>query len=154
MVVQQPQVQPQVQQVQPQVQQQTAVPTAQASQIVGSGVQVRAFGAEGFCWQVHVHLRMELDFRRSIVRVMVGSGVRSVKHGLLYPGTLRDQDSPWSQSLGALGWPALLGHICVSQLRSACVVPTSPLNSFIIPLPFSENTSGEESIAVSSLPQL
>uniref|UniRef100_A0A8C8XNT9 Mediator of RNA polymerase II transcription subunit 15 n=1 Tax=Panthera leo TaxID=9689 RepID=A0A8C8XNT9_PANLE len=39
MVVQQPQVQ-QVQQVQPQVQQQTAVPTAQASQIVGSGVQV------------------------------------------------------------------------------------------------------------------
>ncbi|KAF5915637.1 hypothetical protein HPG69_015257 [Diceros bicornis minor] len=40
MVVQQPQVQPQVQQVQPQVQQQTAVPPAQASQIVGSGVQM------------------------------------------------------------------------------------------------------------------
>jgi len=56
MVVQQPQVQPQVQQVQPQVQQQTAVPTAQASQIVGSGVQVRAFAAKGFhsCWQVLV----------------------------------------------------------------------------------------------------
>lgn len=79
MVVQQPQVQ-QVQQVQPQVQQQTAVPTAQASQIVGSGVQVRAFGtqvrafgAKGFCrhWQVHVHLCMELDFRHSTVRVLV-----------------------------------------------------------------------------------
>uniref|UniRef100_A0A8C0T7N5 Mediator complex subunit 15 n=1 Tax=Canis lupus familiaris TaxID=9615 RepID=A0A8C0T7N5_CANLF len=40
MVVQQQQVQPQVQPVQPQVQPQAAVPTAQASQIVGSGVQV------------------------------------------------------------------------------------------------------------------
>ena len=39
MVVQQPQ-------AQPQVQQQTAVPAAQAPQIVGSGVQVRAVRAE------------------------------------------------------------------------------------------------------------
>ncbi|XP_059977732.1 mediator of RNA polymerase II transcription subunit 15 isoform X9 [Lagenorhynchus albirostris] len=44
MVVQQPQVQPQVPQVQPQVPPQTAVPTAQASQIVGPGVQVSQSG--------------------------------------------------------------------------------------------------------------
>uniref|UniRef100_A0A8C6AP89 Mediator of RNA polymerase II transcription subunit 15 n=1 Tax=Monodon monoceros TaxID=40151 RepID=A0A8C6AP89_MONMO len=44
MVVQQLQVQPQVPQVQPQVPPQTAVPTAQASQIVGPGVQVSQSG--------------------------------------------------------------------------------------------------------------
>lgn len=75
MVVQQPQVQPQVQQVQPQVQQQTAVPTAQASQIVGSGVQVRAFAAKGFrsCWQVPVHLCVELDVGHPPMRDLIAS---------------------------------------------------------------------------------
>ncbi|XP_059977726.1 mediator of RNA polymerase II transcription subunit 15 isoform X3 [Lagenorhynchus albirostris] len=47
MVVQQPQVQPQVPQVQPQVPPQTAVPTAQASQIVGPGVQAPTLTRQG-----------------------------------------------------------------------------------------------------------
>ena len=106
MVVQQPQVQ-QVQQVQPQVQQQTAVPTAQASQIVGSGVQVRAFGtqvrafgARGFCrhWQVHVHLCMELDFRHSTVRVLVVWIMGSL-------GASPTGSSRWPAWLGVTGFP-------------------------------------------------
>lgn len=119
MVVQQPQVQPQVQQVQPQVQQQTAVPTAQASQIVGSGVQVRAFAAKGFhsCWQVPVHLCVELDVRHPPVRGLVGSG--AVWEPVL--GVLELASSPWSY-------------------RSP---PTSLQTPSIFPLPsFSENTCG------------
>lgn len=87
MVVQQPQVQSQVQ---PQVQQQTAVPTAQGPQIVGSGVQVRATGAEGVCshQQVCVHLScMELDLWRSVVRVVVGSGPAGKAQGFSLAGT-------------------------------------------------------------------
>lgn len=94
MVVQQPQVQPQVQQVQPQVQQQPAVPTAQASQIVGSGVQVRAFVAKSShnCWQVPVHLCVELDVRHPTVRGLVGSG--AVWEPVL--GVLEVVSSAWS----------------------------------------------------------
>lgn len=62
MVVQQPQ-------VQSPAQPQAAGPAAQASQIVGSGVQVRASGAEGFGTLAGAcHLHTELGCRCSVVR--------------------------------------------------------------------------------------
>ena len=127
MVVQQPQVQPQVQQVQPQVQQQTAVPTAQASQIVGSGVQVRAFAVKGLhsCWQVPVHLSMELGVRYPTVRDLVASGA------VWEPVSSR--------------WPA----------RSYLSPPTSLQTPSIFPFPPSLRTCvGEDGSVVSASPPL